>query len=591
MILFFDTETTGLPKNWKAPVTDLNNWPRMVQLAYIFQDSDGNLISQADYIIKPDGYTIPIDSSSIHGISTERAMIEGKELRFVLEEFNSLLNKAEYLVAHNISFDEKIVGAEFLRIKMQNSIPSKRKVCTMESSTNFCAIDGPYGYKWPKLSELHYKLFRSNFEESHNAAVDINATAKCFWELKKKGIINLSSVAISNAVEPTKKEYVTSQANESDIIKTQIKEYCQQNDFKEIPLAAKAEAIMYFEFKCKQVSTNADVDDEFTFLNDYWAKNEANVLKQTLNDYQKEFILSIKKEAIEEHKSFSLFSDDKNKTIEDKISQFEILGFLKGNDTKKYRDLLIHLYYYYLTRYKEFLPTGNKPTIFDEKKKPDYFNYSALAKKSHENFENLLSNHISIIEKTNNGGIPESIHTLVTSCAKELTVLKLEVGIEDKLYKEASYKIIKISTNLITDWVKACSKIMNVPIQGMRLGNTLFDVCILTIGEIDKIETDDNTKIWFNNIKAEFNRLKEQSQPKSNCYIATMAYGNFDHPQVIVLRDFRDEYLLNTKSGQYFVAFYYWLSPKLVAICKDNIFIKKTARILLDLIVKHIIPK
>jgi hypothetical protein len=79
---------------------------------------------------------------------------------------------------------------------------------------------------------------------------------------------------------------------------------------------------MYFEFKCKQVSTNADVDDEFTFLNDYWAKNEANVLKQTLNDYQKKFILSIKKEAIDEHKSFSLFSDDKNKTIEDKISQF-----------------------------------------------------------------------------------------------------------------------------------------------------------------------------------------------------------------------------------------------------------------------------
>jgi len=30
MYLFFDTETTGLPRNWKAPVTDLDNWPRMV---------------------------------------------------------------------------------------------------------------------------------------------------------------------------------------------------------------------------------------------------------------------------------------------------------------------------------------------------------------------------------------------------------------------------------------------------------------------------------------------------------------------------------------------------------------------------------
>jgi len=74
-----------------------------------------------------------------------------------------------------MSFDEKIVGSEFLRNGMQNTIPSKNKICTMEKSTNFCAIDGPYGYKWPKLSELHYKLFRTGFDEAHNAAVDITA--------------------------------------------------------------------------------------------------------------------------------------------------------------------------------------------------------------------------------------------------------------------------------------------------------------------------------------------------------------------------------------------------------------------------------
>ncbi len=33
--VFFDTETTGLPLNWKAPVTELENWPRLIQLAYI----------------------------------------------------------------------------------------------------------------------------------------------------------------------------------------------------------------------------------------------------------------------------------------------------------------------------------------------------------------------------------------------------------------------------------------------------------------------------------------------------------------------------------------------------------------------------
>lgn len=189
MYLFFDTETTGLPRNWKAPVTDLNNWPRLVQLAWLFFDKDGNKLSGKDYIVKPEGFTIPAESSKIHGISTERANLEGISLQEILREFQTMIDQAEYLVAHNISFDEKIIGAEFLRCEMPNSLAPKKRICTMERSTNFCAIDGPYGYKWPKLSELHYKLFRIGFDEAHNASVDINATAKCFWELRKLGKI------------------------------------------------------------------------------------------------------------------------------------------------------------------------------------------------------------------------------------------------------------------------------------------------------------------------------------------------------------------------------------------------------------------
>lgn len=189
MYLFFDTETTGLPRNWKAPVTELSNWPRLVQLAYLYYDNDGNKISGGDFIIKPEGYTIPIDASEIHGISTERALAEGQSISTVLQHFNSLVSSASYLVAHNMSFDEKIVGAEYLRNGMGNCIHSKNKICTMEKSTNFCAIQGPYGYKWPKLSELHYKLFNTGFEDAHNAAVDITATSKCFWELKRLGKI------------------------------------------------------------------------------------------------------------------------------------------------------------------------------------------------------------------------------------------------------------------------------------------------------------------------------------------------------------------------------------------------------------------
>lgn len=189
MYLFFDTETTGLPKNWKAPVTDINNWPRLVQLAYLLYDNFGNKISEGDFIIKPNGFTIPIEASRIHGITNERAEKEGDDLSDVLMHFSSLTTQANFLVAHNIAFDEKIVGAEFIRNGMYNIISSMSKICTMEKTTNFCAIEGPYGYKWPKLSELHYKLFKYEFEEAHNAAADIQATAKCFWELKKIGKI------------------------------------------------------------------------------------------------------------------------------------------------------------------------------------------------------------------------------------------------------------------------------------------------------------------------------------------------------------------------------------------------------------------
>jgi DNA polymerase III subunit epsilon len=192
MLLFFDTETTGLPKNWKAPVTDLNNWPRLVQIAFLLYDRDGNRVSERNYIIKPEGFKIPADVVRIHGITHEKATSEGRDLRSVLEEFREFADRSRYLVAHNINFDEKIVGAELLRSKMANCILAKNKICTMLTTTDFCKIKGPYGYKWPSLPELHFKLFRETFDEAHDAMVDINATARCFWELKKLGKIALT---------------------------------------------------------------------------------------------------------------------------------------------------------------------------------------------------------------------------------------------------------------------------------------------------------------------------------------------------------------------------------------------------------------
>ena len=189
MYLFFDTETTGLPRNWKAPVTDLNNWPRMIQIAWILCDNHGTRIETDDFIIKPENFIIPTDASRIHGISTEKAIAEGEDLARILSKFNELIERADFIVAHNISFDEKFLGAELLRKRIKSDFSRKRKLCTMQSSTSYCRLPGPYGYKWPKLSELHIKLFGEDFDEAHDASVDINATEKCFWEMRKIGLI------------------------------------------------------------------------------------------------------------------------------------------------------------------------------------------------------------------------------------------------------------------------------------------------------------------------------------------------------------------------------------------------------------------
>ena len=189
MYLFFDTETTGLPRNWKAPVTDLNNWPRMVQIGWILCDNEGNRVECDDYIVRPENFTIPLESSRVHGITTERAMNEGVSLEKVLNHFNDLVERSSFIVAHNISFDEKIIGAEFLRKDIRSSFNNKRKLCTMKLSTDYCKIPGRYGYKWPSLSELHIELFGEDFDEAHDASVNINATEKCFWKMKQLGVI------------------------------------------------------------------------------------------------------------------------------------------------------------------------------------------------------------------------------------------------------------------------------------------------------------------------------------------------------------------------------------------------------------------
>ncbi|PIQ48405.1 MAG: DNA polymerase III subunit alpha [Cytophagales bacterium CG12_big_fil_rev_8_21_14_0_65_40_12] len=204
MYLIFDTETTGLPKNYNAPVSDLENWPRLVQLAWQLHDAKGKLISAQNFIVKPEGFTIPYNSQQIHGISTERALEEGQDLNTVLGHFSKDLAQAEVAVGHNIEFDLNIVGAEYLRAEKPNQLESVASIDTKEVATDFCAIPGGRGgkFKWPTLTELHQKLFGEGFGDAHDAAYDVDATSRCFF-----GLIKASVVVPLGGVSPSEITY------------------------------------------------------------------------------------------------------------------------------------------------------------------------------------------------------------------------------------------------------------------------------------------------------------------------------------------------------------------------------------------------
>ena len=199
MYLIFDTETTGLPQNWKAPLTDFNNWPRCVQLAWQVHDVEGKLVDVKNYIIKPEGYDIPFNAEKIHGISTGRANKQGMPLAEVLAEFVTDVEKCKFVVGHNVSFDNSIVGCELLRKDMPNLLADFPALDTKDDATNYCAIPGGRGgkFKWPSLTELHTKLFGEAFAEAHNASADVEATARCFLELIRLSVIPFAKAGMT----------------------------------------------------------------------------------------------------------------------------------------------------------------------------------------------------------------------------------------------------------------------------------------------------------------------------------------------------------------------------------------------------------
>ena len=188
--VFFDTETTGLPIDYDASYTDIDNWPRLVQLSWIVYN-DNVVVSRCNKIIKPVGFTIPLETTNVHDISTQYAIEEGQKAENVLRLFLEDTNGADVLIGHNIKFDLNIILSELFRLNIENAIDKIEVLDTMLLSVDYCEIPSKkYGFRYPKLIELYNKLFSESFDNMHNAMADVEATAKCFWAMLDRGIID-----------------------------------------------------------------------------------------------------------------------------------------------------------------------------------------------------------------------------------------------------------------------------------------------------------------------------------------------------------------------------------------------------------------
>jgi len=205
MILVFDVETTGLlPKKIRGQDIPIESYPYIIQLSFVLYDmfESRAVYTYDSYIKLPEHIEISEKVTELTGINKQMCNEKGKHIIDVLESFYEAYMLAEVVVAHNIEFDEKMILIELQRnrqeildkapfcftifSKIYETIKGVQRYCTMKNGTELCAItvESKTTKKWPRLSELHKKLFDEVPDGLHNSMVDVNACLKCYLKMR-----------------------------------------------------------------------------------------------------------------------------------------------------------------------------------------------------------------------------------------------------------------------------------------------------------------------------------------------------------------------------------------------------------------------
>lgn len=190
-ITVWDTETTGFATRW----WDLAQQPYIIQFAAIeatYKDGEYIELERHDFLIRPP-ISIPFWASQVNGIF-DKDVADCPPIVEYMDDIIRVLNRADIVSGHNISYDEEILSYELARLRRSWEYAPSKTLCTMRSSTDYCKLQGRgFSYKPPKLSELHRHLFGEYFEWAHDAMVDVEATMRSFIELVKRDVIKLET--------------------------------------------------------------------------------------------------------------------------------------------------------------------------------------------------------------------------------------------------------------------------------------------------------------------------------------------------------------------------------------------------------------
>lgn len=209
-VLFFDTETNGLPKAWGASPYNTSNWPVILSLAWQIWDISGDgsvasCVSKDDYLIAPPESVVwDAEAEKIHGIRRDHAVAHGRPPSVVFPEFVSIVRGVDLIVAHNVHFDKTVLLCELVRLDSSLRMDwwPRFEYCTCENTKTLCALPPANGkpgkpsdpYKKPKLVELYRCLFPSATAEFpfHSAVGDTECLTQCFLELARRRVVPLA---------------------------------------------------------------------------------------------------------------------------------------------------------------------------------------------------------------------------------------------------------------------------------------------------------------------------------------------------------------------------------------------------------------